>query len=199
MTRWQEVLADKTCLLIIDDVWQAAALQPLIEGGPHCRRLVTTRNNRILPLHTRRMVVDAMPEQEAIAVLTHGLSIDASLPSAQATLAELVEHLGYWPLLLSVARGLLATQLRHGHPLAQVLEEIRQTYQGQRGILIQVEGATGFQETVEASLHASFRQLQAVVAKHYQPISNSPAWPPQTTLQNPLPLVSRSCTVAWFV
>ncbi|HEY0754149.1 MAG TPA: PQQ-binding-like beta-propeller repeat protein [Ktedonobacteraceae bacterium] len=168
--RWQRVLAAKTCLLVIDDVWQAAHLTPLLEGGPRSRRLVTTRNDHVLPQSAQRMVVDAMSEQEAIAVLTQGLAIEGSQDSTWLPLAQLVMHLGCWPLLLSVARGLLATQLRYGRPLPEALEVIWQTYQGQRGISIGAEVATGFRETVESSLRASFRQLQAVMAASYQPV-----------------------------
>jgi hypothetical protein len=167
--RWQTVLADKTCLLIIDDVWQASALQPLLEGGTHCRRLVTTRYDAVLPHNIQRVIVDAMPEQQAIMVLTQGLAID-NQPSTHAPLVELVAHLGCWPLLLSMAHGLLGTRLRYGSSLAQALEEIRQTYQGKRGVSIQTTTQTGFQETVETSLLASFRQLQGVVAARYQPV-----------------------------
>jgi WD40 repeat protein len=171
LAHWRQALAHKTCLLIIDDVWQASALTPLLEGGPTCRRLVTTRNDGVLPQNAQRVVVDAMSEQEAIAVLTRGLPIELSQFSVHAaSLAELVAHLGHWPLLLSVAQGQLAAQVRHGRSLTDALEIIRQSYQGQRGVSILAHEARGFQETVDLSLQASFRQLQEVIAVRYRPV-----------------------------
>jgi WD40 repeat protein len=168
--RWQKVLTNKTCLLVIDDVWQTTDLQPLLEGGPRCRRLVTTRNDWVLPQSAQRVVVDAMSRREAIAMLTQGLPIDSRDPSTQIALEKLVGHLGCWPLLLSVARGLLATQLRYGQRLPQALAAVMQIYQGQRGVSVQAMAATGFRETMDASLQASFRQVQEMVAAHYQPV-----------------------------
>jgi hypothetical protein len=48
------------CLLVIDDVWQAQALMPLLEGEPQCVRLVTARNDQVLPEETARVWVDAV-------------------------------------------------------------------------------------------------------------------------------------------
>ncbi|MBW2741529.1 MAG: hypothetical protein JRE64_22410 [Deltaproteobacteria bacterium] len=42
-------LADKSCLLVVDDVWHRAYLDPFLEGGPHCARLITTRRSDAVP------------------------------------------------------------------------------------------------------------------------------------------------------
>jgi hypothetical protein len=36
-------LENRSCLLVIDDVWNAAHLRPFLEGGAGCARLITTR------------------------------------------------------------------------------------------------------------------------------------------------------------
>jgi hypothetical protein len=71
--RWRRVLDGRVCLLVIDDVWQAVVLSPLLEGGPQCVRLITTRNDQVLPEEAERIFVDAMEPEEAIAVLLRGL------------------------------------------------------------------------------------------------------------------------------
>ena len=40
-------LEDRTCLLVIDDVWDEAHLRPFLRGGKGCARLFTTRNAEI--------------------------------------------------------------------------------------------------------------------------------------------------------
>ncbi len=67
--RWRTALDQRVCLLVIDDAWQAAALAPLLESGPRCTRLVTTRNDLVLPADTARVWVDAMEPGEAVTVL----------------------------------------------------------------------------------------------------------------------------------
>jgi hypothetical protein len=52
---WHTALHERVCLLVIDDVWQIAALQPLLESGPRCVRLVTTRNDQVLPQNAVRV------------------------------------------------------------------------------------------------------------------------------------------------
>ncbi|HEY0753028.1 MAG TPA: NB-ARC domain-containing protein [Ktedonobacteraceae bacterium] len=168
--RWQAALASKTCLLVIDDVWQQEHLLPLLEGGPRCRRLITTRNDQVLPANAQRIVVDSMSSREATQLLTQGLSIDLGQSRVQVAVAEVVVHLGYWPLLLSIAHGLLATQLRYGRPVEQALEVVKQTYQDRRGVSMGAGETRGFQETMQVSLQASFRQLEAMVPVHYRPV-----------------------------
>jgi predicted ATPase len=74
--RWQKALEKRASLLVIDDVWQTEALEELLEGGPRCGRLVTTRNDQILREETKRVWVDAMEPEEAIALLCQGLVED---------------------------------------------------------------------------------------------------------------------------
>jgi hypothetical protein len=48
-TRLRELLSDRDILLVIDDVWDPAHLDPFLQGGPYCARLITTRNLDVLP------------------------------------------------------------------------------------------------------------------------------------------------------
>jgi hypothetical protein len=112
--RWRRALRNRVCLLVIDDVWQEIALEPLLEGGPQCVQLVTTRNDQVLPEDATRVWVDAMELEEAIAVLCRGLSEAIQQGAYQSTLEALARQLGYWPLLLTLANGMLGAQVRHG-------------------------------------------------------------------------------------
>lgn len=92
------LLADKRCLLVIDDVWRRAQLESFAAAGRRCRRLVTTRFPELLPEHATPVAVGAMRLDQAQAVLCAGWSthhpdqVDPLLARTQS-----------WPLLLVLA------------------------------------------------------------------------------------------------
>ena len=101
-TRLAEILADRRCLLVIDDVWQRGDAAPFLQGGPHCARLLTTRNADTLPPDARQIRVDAMQASEAVELLQVGLP-----PIEHDRAARLAARLGEWPLLLKLVNGAL--------------------------------------------------------------------------------------------
>ena len=97
-----EKLGDRTCLLVIDDVWDAAHLKPFLRGGKQCARLFTTRNAGVAPPGAVRVDVDEMRAAESIALL------QAGLPDLNAgKVREISERLGNWPLALEAGRATL--------------------------------------------------------------------------------------------
>ncbi len=158
--RWRTALEGRVCLLVIDDVWQAAALSALLEGGPHCVRLVTTRNDQVLPEEAERLLVDAMEPEEALAVLCRALPEEIEQPAYQARLAALAERLGYWPLVLTLAHGLLADQVRYGRTLAIALEVVEQAYQDRGVTAFRLDHETARNQTVQACLEVSLRHVE---------------------------------------
>ena len=102
VTRLRELLAERTLLLVIDDVWNAAHLRPFMQGGPHCARLITTRVLDSVPPKAAKVNVDAMSPDEAV----HLLRFD--LPEGfDAEFLRLASALGEWPLLLRLVNGAL--------------------------------------------------------------------------------------------
>lgn len=83
-------------LLVIDDVWRPEQVAPFMAGGHSCRRLITTRNAGVAPRRGISTFVDAMTTEQAIALLTDGVSevlrdlLGSPLPPAA----------GRWPLSL---------------------------------------------------------------------------------------------------
>ena len=75
MTQFSALLTDLRCLIVIDDVWNAAHLQPFLQGGDQCARLVTTRIASVVPKAADMVTVDAMQISEAIALLGAGLAV----------------------------------------------------------------------------------------------------------------------------
>ena len=110
-------LEDKSCLIVIDDVWDAAHLQTFMRGGDHCTRLITTRNFDIAA-ETKRVNVDEMTSSEAIQMLTARLPIPTS---ALEPFHDLARRLGEWPLLLELGNGTLRQLIGRGDTLDNAL------------------------------------------------------------------------------
>lgn len=166
--RWQAALRDRVCLLVIDDVWQAETLLPLLEGGPHCRRLVTTRNDLLLPKDAARVLVDAMEPHEAVAVLCQGLPEAIRQATSLSNLEVLAARLGCWPLLLTLANGLLTDLVVEAHAtLAQALTTLAQAYQTRGVTAFRLDNVGERQRTVNACLSVSLQYLETFTHAHY--------------------------------
>jgi NB-ARC domain/TIR domain len=68
-----EAFGDRRILMVVDDAWREEDLRPFLQGGASTTRLVTTRNDNILPSHSVRQRVDAMHGNEAAALIAAGL------------------------------------------------------------------------------------------------------------------------------
>jgi hypothetical protein len=86
-----ELLATNAYLLVIDDVWKRAHVEPFLRGGPKCGWLITTRNSDTLPKESKRVQVDAMKSAEAVSLLMAGLP-----PGEADRVVALAAHLGEW-------------------------------------------------------------------------------------------------------
>lgn len=95
--RLAEVLADKACLLVLDDVWKAEAGRAFAALGPHGRMLLTTRDAALLTaLGAEEASLEVMQPQAALALLAEWSGQPrASLPKEAEWLAEAC---GYLPL-----------------------------------------------------------------------------------------------------
>jgi WD40 repeat protein len=101
-------LEQRTCLLVIDDVWDAAHLRPFLRGGKQSARLFTTRNKSIAAEATP-VNVDEMRADEAVALLTKGV------PHLEAGRArDLARRLGEWPLALELAAAMMRERVSLG-------------------------------------------------------------------------------------
>jgi WD40 repeat protein len=98
-------------LMVVDDVWTAAQLEPFLVGAAQSfRLLVTTRRPVVLAdIVTRRINVDSMTESTARQLLTQGLPV-MSVGLEQ----QLLELTGRWPLLLSLVNQRLADETSRG-------------------------------------------------------------------------------------
>ena len=98
-------------------MWDATHLKPFLQGGKHCARLVTTRNEDVLPTNAQSLMVDAMQPDEAVQLLSFGLPTVAITASEKQALHALVARLGEWALLLKLANGVLRDRVGRGETL----------------------------------------------------------------------------------
>ncbi|MEO5334813.1 MAG: NB-ARC domain-containing protein, partial [Magnetococcus sp. YQC-5] len=102
---FRDLLENRDILLVIDDVWDSENLKLFMDcGNKTVRRLITTRDHRVLPVGTPTAILDVMQESEAIQVLSSKLLIDLK---SKNELKYLVKQFGYCPLILSLANNFL--------------------------------------------------------------------------------------------
>lgn len=115
-----ERIHDKNCLVVIDDVWNAAHLRPFLRGAEHCGRLITTRNFEIATEFVR-VNVDEMRTSEAVQLLTAGLGASSERVSG---FGELARRLGEWPLLLELVGAALRQRIASGDTVVGAIEYV---------------------------------------------------------------------------
>jgi WD40 repeat protein len=116
-----EALGDRRILLIIDDVWRDQDLSPFLRRGSKTTRLITTRDDHVLPddVEWQRQRIYLMKDDEALTLLAWGLGDQAA--SQRLELGKLARRLGEWPLLLKIVNGFLRDRLTTGQSLREAV------------------------------------------------------------------------------
>lgn len=151
--RLQSLLYPRRLLLVIDDVWDAAAAEPFLVGGPHCRTLITTRETPVasaLTIPSQTVTVDLLTPAAA-GELLYRLVPDLQQVDHQSAL-ELCRRLEYLPLALTLAGRALALEATVPSRLQRLLTELveRRTARLQ---LLEANGRLGIDQA-EVSLQA---------------------------------------------
>jgi tetratricopeptide (TPR) repeat protein len=123
--RLRSLLHDKRCLLVIDDVWDAACLPPMAVGGPQCSTLVTTRERKIAQKVGEAYDLDVLKPEQALTMLEGWASGIAD--EEKATAEELARRLGHLPLALALA----GAQIQDGETWAGLLTVFRDVQGGE--------------------------------------------------------------------
>jgi len=105
-TDLREALAGESCLIAVDDVWDADLVSEIVASLPANASLVVTTRGLTVPdeaLGGRRQLtipVGSMSVEETRELLARGVELTDDLV---AVLDDLGTRLGHWPLLLSLA------------------------------------------------------------------------------------------------
>jgi WD40 repeat protein len=113
------VLSDRRVLLVVDDVWTEAQVEPFLVGGSATVRLFTTRVRGVLPSSAELVRVDEMNRSEATELLTAGVG---EVPSG--VVEGLLAVTGRWPVLLSLVNGAVRDDLNAGCRVDESMREI---------------------------------------------------------------------------
>jgi NB-ARC domain/APAF-1 helical domain len=144
-----QLLQERSCLLILDDVWRYEDAEQFRLGGPRCRLLLTTRQAEIAHrLGARIQSIPPLPSDDAITLLEawargHLASVERSVKE------QIVKRLGYLPLAIRLA----GPQLIHTPP-----QEWLQTFDVRDLRTRQVETT---HDSLEVTFDLSLEMLQA--------------------------------------
>jgi WD40 repeat protein len=166
-------LEDRTCLIVLDDVWDRALLDrfPLRNPRSKCAWLITTRQVAVAA-GARRVPLDEMTPEESVRMLTADLDPP---PADLVPYSALARRLGHWPLLLDLVRAqfrILLTLLDDNR--REVLTHIHQALDAKGLTAFDVENAEvrhqSFAKTVEVSLDL----LKADQRRHFEELGIFP-------------------------
>jgi WD40 repeat protein len=160
-------LDNRRCLLVLDDVWRRADIEPFLPGRAHDRtaRLITTRDRATLPRGAEAVVVEEMAPEEAVRLLARGLPDEPAARPALRALAT--ERFDGWALLLTLASSLLRGRVEKGQSVAEALAFLDQAL-GRRGVqgALARGDAEGYRRSVEGTVALSLETLPAGMVAH---------------------------------
>lgn len=99
-SRLSTLLADKACLLILDDVWSTEAVAAFDALGPRCWMLITTRDSRLLTaVGAVEHKLGVLGAQEALTLLAEWTGHVKALPREAS---QITKECGNLPLALAM-------------------------------------------------------------------------------------------------
>lgn len=121
------VLADKVCLIILDDVWSIEQAEPFRNAlGPRARLLVTTRDgNLVTALGAEEHPLAVLSDEQALALLAEWS--DQNRETMQADARQVASQCGNLPLALALC-GAMAGDGTSWRDLSDALTETDLTF-----------------------------------------------------------------------
>ncbi|KWX02944.1 hypothetical protein LI90_3993 [Carbonactinospora thermoautotrophica] len=146
---YQERLAGRRVLVVLDNAWNEAQVRPLLPRNPGCAVVITSRRPLAGLVDAHRVPLDVIPPDDAVELLgkVAGAERVAREPDAAQEIARLC---GYLPLALRIAGARLQT--RPHWTLAHLVDRLRD----ERSVLRELEVG---EQAVRASVHMSYEGL----------------------------------------
>ena len=167
VTNWQDEyrirIANKAALIVVDDVWSKADIEPLLAESPRSRFLFTTRDaaigNLVGARDHRADLLDDAQSRELLALWAN--QPFAELP---AVADEIIHECGRLPLALSVLGGMLRG--KNAQYWADTLAGLRKADISS----IRKQLPTG-QETFFKAVETSFQSLEPEMQEQYKALA----------------------------
>ncbi|HMF94705.1 MAG TPA: NB-ARC domain-containing protein [Vicinamibacterales bacterium] len=159
-----EKLADRRCLIVVDDVWEPAHLQPFMRGAKASARLITTRQLDIASMVSARVPTAQMELEEADAVLSWRLEGAEKL---KAAVRAIVESLGAWPLLLELANAAMRLRVQQGASAADALNYVREALKRRGVVAFDRRNATERNQAIGNTIAVSLELLSPAEQLQY--------------------------------
>ena len=164
-----EALGDRRMLLVVDDIWSRAQLEPFLSGGPNTVRLVTTRQHHVLPDTSAHVDVDAMATAEARGLLLSGLD-----GVGEDVVVGLLKATGRWPVLLALVNGAARSDVARGADGGEALGDILAALISDGPTVLDVSNPDDRSHAVSATLELSLSRLSATERDRYQELAVFP-------------------------
>jgi len=149
-------------LLVVDDVWSAAQVEPFVIGGLGAVRLFTTRIRGVLPDSAELVRVDEMSRGEAEQLLTAGVS-----GVSGAVVAGLVAVTGRWPVLLALVNGAVRADQNAGRRAEDSMREILHELRARGPTVLDVTDAIERHTAVARTIGVSVSRLTTQQRQRY--------------------------------
>ena len=167
-TRLSELLENKACLLILDDVWQTNCLEAFDVLGQHCRMLLTTRDRGIITASgAEEYSLDVLSDEDALKLLADWIGQNPEDLPVEAL--EVVRECGN----LSLALALSGAQVRDGTTWEELRDALREA---------DLEFLDHPHGSVLKSLKVSINALQKENELHAQCYQDLAVFPQQTSV-----------------
>ena len=104
--RFRSILHNQAALIVLDDVWDASAVEPFLADSPRSRLLITTRDASIAAgAGATEHIADLLGEADARSVLAKwsGVAVEKQPPEA----AALIQESGRLPLAVAMIGAML--------------------------------------------------------------------------------------------
>ncbi|WP_143174027.1 AfsR/SARP family transcriptional regulator [Streptoalloteichus hindustanus] len=119
---WRAELAGRRALVVLDDAADAAQVRPLLPGGGGCLVLVTSRRPLSGLEGARRLRLDVLPADDALALFARLLD-DGRAATERGAAVEVVRLCEHLPLAIRITGARLAA--RPHWPVAKLLARLR--------------------------------------------------------------------------
>jgi tetratricopeptide (TPR) repeat protein len=166
-------LEGRDCLLVVNDVWTVADLQPFLDVAGTRPVLITTRDRDIAEsIAATLLPIEGMRPEESVQLLSRCAGLEGVSPSAVVEVAGLLGHV---PLALKLAGATLRTRLSQSKAVELLLDGLYKEIE-ERGVTAfdENEGAAA-DTSIARSIAASMHLLTEREADHFLKLVNLPA------------------------